>query len=476
MTQLTPSRLEALSRLIQTVHRLRAPGGCPWDRAQTHQSLRPYLIEEAYEVLDVLDQIEKTEDLQKEKIKLPFREELGDLLMQVLLHSEMASETGAFDIYDVAQGLDEKLIRRHPHVFGEQKAQSADAALQNWEKQKAKEKASKLDASVLDGLPRSLPVLQRTWRVLEKVTKVGFQWDDMQGPLQKMEEELGEFKTEVQAFEKASGDQKQEIQKRMESELGDLLFTVCNVAFLMKINPEDSLRNTVFRFEKRFKHVESRVKEEGKTLDQSNLQEMDVFWEEAKKLEKVEIWGLTGGIASGKTTVGQCFTEMGIPVIDADLIVKDLTSSHGAAYKLIETRFGTADRVELRKIVFSDPQAKEDLEKILHPLIQRESRKRFIELSAKYPVIIYEASLLVETGNYKKFSGLITVEASPEIRTQRLLARSGWSTEQAKNVMESQVTDEQRRACADHVISNTGSLDDLRQQVKEFVQSRKWKV
>ena len=161
-------KLQALVHLIETVHRLRAPNGCPWDRAQTHQSLRQYLIEEAYEVMDVLDQIGTTEDLKKEIVRGAFREELGDLLMQVLLHAEMASQTGAFDFYDVAAGLDDKLIRRHPHVFGDVKANSEETAFQTWEKQKAKEKSSKPDASVLDGVPKGLPALQKAARVIEE--------------------------------------------------------------------------------------------------------------------------------------------------------------------------------------------------------------------------------------------------------------------------------------------------------------------
>src|SRR5690606_10347508 len=131
----------------------------------------------------------------------PFREELGDLLMQVLLHAEMTREAGAFDIYDVARGLDEKLVRRHPHVFGEKKVDGAEAAFQSWEKEKAKEKAGNVEASILDGLPKGLPSLQRAGRVIEKVTKVGFQWSDMEGPLAKVEEELGELKAEVRALE-----------------------------------------------------------------------------------------------------------------------------------------------------------------------------------------------------------------------------------------------------------------------------------
>src|SRR4051812_5009025 len=161
MTNSAESRLEVLAHVIETVHRLRAPGGCPWDRAQTHQSLRQYLIEESYEVLDVIDQIKGPANLKDPKTKENFREELGDLLMQVLLHSEMTAEQGAFDIYDVADGLAEKLIRRHPHVFlTGTEAKDADEALKNWEKKKAEEKKAKGEASVLSGLPNGLPSLQ----------------------------------------------------------------------------------------------------------------------------------------------------------------------------------------------------------------------------------------------------------------------------------------------------------------------------
>lgn len=280
------TKLAALAELIQTVHRLRAPNGCPWDRAQTHQSLRQYLIEEAYEVLDVLDRIHSTEDLKQEQVKGAFREELGDLLMQVLLHSEMTREEGAFDIYDVASGLNDKLIRRHPHVFGDVKADSAESAFATWEKQKAKEKSSKPDASILDGVPKGLPSLQRAARVLEKVTKVGFQWKDMTGPLGKIDEELSEFKAEVLAVDRAEDEEKEARRKKLEHEFGDLVFTLCNVAWLMKINPEDALRSTLVRFESRFKHVERRLRSQGKAPEQSSLEEMDKYWDEAKSLEK----------------------------------------------------------------------------------------------------------------------------------------------------------------------------------------------
>ena len=274
------NKTDVLLQLIETVHRLRAPDGCPWDRVQTHQTLRQYLIEEAYEVLDVLDKIRTNEDLKDEEIKLSFKEELGDLLMQVLLHSEMTKQEGAFDIYDVAQGLNDKLVRRHPHVFGENKASTADGALKRWEEQKAKEKAENPKASILDGVPNALPALQKAARIVEKATKVGFQWKDLQGPIEKVEEVLTELKVELN-----KPNNERDISK-ISHELGDVLFSICNLAYLVKVTPEDALRSTIARFETRFRYVEQKLKEKGKSPDQSSLEEMDVFWNEAKLVER----------------------------------------------------------------------------------------------------------------------------------------------------------------------------------------------
>lgn len=276
------SDLNSVARLVETVHRLRAPGGCPWDIKQTHQSLRPYVIEEAYEVLDVLDRIDSKEKLKDPAIRAAFREELGDLLMQVVLHSEMTDQEGVFNFYEVANALNEKLIRRHPHVFGEVKVDGADAAVESWEKTKAKEKAEKaksgesLGESVLDGVPKGLPALQRANRVIEKVTRVGFQWSDLKGPLDKVEEEFRELRAEIEAGRL----------ERVGEELGDLLFSLCNIANFAKVNPEDALRAFLGRFESRFRHIETRLAEAGKKPEDSTLEEMDRHWNEAKALEK----------------------------------------------------------------------------------------------------------------------------------------------------------------------------------------------
>lgn len=466
--------------LVKTVHRLRAPNGCPWDRAQTHQSLRRHLIEEAYEVLDVLDEIDTPEKLQHPEVRDPFKEELGDLLMQVLLHSEMASETGAFTIDDVAKTLDEKLVRRHPHVFGDQSAGNADEALKNWEQEKAKEKTKAAltasgqqgqpakASSVLDGLPKNLPALQRTARMIEKVTQVGFQWKDLNGPLDKVEEELQELKAEVRAFEKAADSEKPKLQKKVEGELGDLLFSLCNVGYLLHLNPEESLRSTMARFERRFRYIENRLSEQGKRPDTSDQNEMDRFWNEAKKVERVKIWGLTGGIGAGKSAAASIFQELGIPVIDADQIARELTQEKGLALESVIVRFGTADRGQLRKLVFEDPRARKDLEEILHPLIRAESQRRIQALAPKHPVVIYEAALLVETGRYRDFDGLIVIEAPEEVRKKRIVARDGITIELAQQMIRAQTSDPNRNAVADQVLKNDGDLDRLRTQIREL--------
>jgi len=284
---------EILFELIETVHKLRAPGGCPWDRKQTHHSLRPHLLEETYELLDVIDQVKSVDDLKKEEIKSHFKEELGDLLMQVLLHAEMTDEQKAFDFFDVAQELNDKLIRRHPHVFGDIKVDSADEAYKSWEKIKAEEKKKKKKGShtsVLDGLPKNLPALQKANRVLEKVTRVGFQWEDMKGPISKVDEEVSELKKEVFDYEvrKEQGANDSELillRQKIESELGDVFFTLCNIGLLTKTNPEDALRTTLSRFENRFRYIEKCLAEKGSSPQESTLEEMDHYWNEAKKHE-----------------------------------------------------------------------------------------------------------------------------------------------------------------------------------------------
>jgi len=277
-TFLDAASLDAIDHVIETVHRLRAPGGCPWDQKQTHHSLRPYLIEESYEVLEVLDQIDSPEKLRDPKIRDALKEEFGDVLMQIALHSEMAHEAGAFSFADVARTLDEKLIRRHPHVFGETSVKDADEVVKNWDAIKKTEKAM-IQAtlpSALDGIPKGLPALARAEKAIDKVTKVGFQWPDIEGPLGKLEEEIRELTAAIRSGEK----------KAIEEEIGDLLFSVCNVAFMAKTRPEEALRGFLAKFERRFRFIEESFHAEGKKLEGSTLAEMDRYWDLAKKQER----------------------------------------------------------------------------------------------------------------------------------------------------------------------------------------------
>lgn len=278
------SSIQSVEKLIRTVKALRDPGGCPWDREQTHRSLRPYLIEEAYEVLDVLDQIQEDKDVLQEEIGSEFKKELGDLLMQVVLHSQLASENKAFSFFDVAESLNEKLVRRHPHVFGSEEEKvaiaSAEGAYLNWEKIKATEKKEAKDKSILSGLPKDLPALQRATRVIEKVTKVGFQWENLDGPIDKLKEEFSEFLEEVDRFKQDPCDSNK---RKMEMEFGDFIFCIANIAHFMGLNPENALRANLQKFENRFRYVEEKITSSGKSMSESDLEEMNKYWEEAKK-------------------------------------------------------------------------------------------------------------------------------------------------------------------------------------------------
>lgn len=245
------------------VARLRGPEGCPWDKEQTHLTLRPYLIEEAYEVLEVIDQ---------EKIDpVKFKEELGDLLLQILLHSELARERGEFDIGDVARALVSKLVYRHPHVFADTKVADADGVVSNWEKLKKKESPEK--KSVLDGLPKNLPSLQRAARIGEKAKGVGFDWSDWKGSMEKVDEELVEIKDAIASKN----------QEHIEEEIGDMFFALCNLSRHLKIQPEDAHRKAIMKFETRFRKLEKVCEERGVEMSKASLETLDKIWDEVKR-------------------------------------------------------------------------------------------------------------------------------------------------------------------------------------------------
>lgn len=250
-------QLKAFDRLLTIMNELREQ--CPWDKKQTMQTLRHLTIEETYELGDaILDN-----DLQEVK------KELGDLLLHIVFYAKIGSETNDFDIADVANSICDKLIDRHPHIYGDVKVANEDEVKQNWEKLKLKEGKQ----SVLEGVPKSLPALVKASRIQDKVAGVGFDWEAPNQVWEKVEEELAEFKAEV---EKANQD-------RIESEFGDVLFSMINYARFLKINPENALERTNKKFTKRFQYLEQKAKELHKPLSEMTLKEMDVYWEEAKK-------------------------------------------------------------------------------------------------------------------------------------------------------------------------------------------------
>jgi MazG family protein len=254
---------EAMERLAGIMHRLRGPGGCPWDREQTMHSLRPYLLEEAYEVLEAMDSGDTA----------AHREELGDLLLQVVFQAEIAREQGLFDLADVCDAISGKLMSRHPHVFGDVQVSGSAEVLRNWAALKAKEKAaSGKPHSALDGVPRELNALVRAERITEKAGRVGFDWPDAAPVWAKVREELGELERAAGSGDTAA----------TEHELGDALFALVNLSRHLRVHPEDALRAAVNRFDKRFRYIEARLREGGKTPAESTLAEMDALWDEAK--------------------------------------------------------------------------------------------------------------------------------------------------------------------------------------------------
>lgn len=253
---------EAFADLLDIISTLRVE--CPWDRKQTMETLRALSIEEVYELGDAI--------LAGDMVEV--RKELGDLLMHIVFYAQIGEDQQAFDIADVLNGICEKLKYRHPHIYGEVKVKNAEEVLQNWEQLKLKEKGRK--HKVLEGVPVSLPALVKAYRIQDKARGVGFDWKQKEEVWEKVKEELGEFEAEL-----ARSDQ-----EKMEEEFGDFLFSVINAARLYGINPENALEKTNRKFISRFSYVEDRAKEEGKTLQEMSLEEMEIFWQEAKKKEK----------------------------------------------------------------------------------------------------------------------------------------------------------------------------------------------
>jgi tetrapyrrole methylase family protein/MazG family protein len=261
-----------IDKLVSLVAQLRGDNGCPWDKVQTRETLKPMLIEEAYEVLDALD----AED------PIELKEELGDLLFQVVFHAQIAQERGEFDLGDIIDRSHGKMVRRHPHIFGSADLKTSEDVLKNWEDIKAEEKgitsasSPESERSLLDGIPSKLPAMHRAYQMTAKASRVGFDWEKLEDIFLKMKEESAEL-MEAQSQQDA---------QKIADEVGDLLFVAVNVARFLGVDPETALNRSNRKFYRRFRYVESAVKRQGRELKNTTLAEMDALWEEAKKGEK----------------------------------------------------------------------------------------------------------------------------------------------------------------------------------------------
>jgi len=273
---------DRFDELVQLMAKLRAPDGCPWDRKQTHDSLKPYLLEETYEVLETIDK--------QDEPKL--REELGDLLLQILFHAQIAAERKTFTVEDVMQLLADKLVRRHPHVFGRQDTDEAltpDQVYSNWEQiKKSERQETGRSESALDGVPKTLPALLRAFQIQARASRVGFDWpqngEGVHQVMDKVKEEIEELTDAYGARNDQAGEAgRHATQRNIEDEMGDVLFALVNLARFLKVNPEDVLRRATDRFADRFHFIEAEAARAGRTLESMTLAEMDALWEEAKR-------------------------------------------------------------------------------------------------------------------------------------------------------------------------------------------------
>lgn len=262
---------KSFDELVSVMARLRALGGCPWDHEQTYASLAQYLLEEAYETFDAIQEADATGDTTN------LREELGDLLLQVVFHSTIAAERGDFSIDEVADGVAKKLVLRHPHVFGDAKLEKAQDVLDNWDELKANErkasgKKEKNGESILDDVPVHFPALLEALKLTKKAAKVGFDWEDKARIFDKLDEEISELRDAISGAEPGN----------VEEEIGDLLFVVVNLARRLDVEPETALKKTNRKFRRRFRFIEEDLKKRGKTLEESDLVEMDALWDKSK--------------------------------------------------------------------------------------------------------------------------------------------------------------------------------------------------
>ena len=297
-----PTTGERFERAVSIMARLRAPGGCPWDREQTFDSIKPYTLEETYEVLEAIDNRDWDE----------LTGELGDLLLQVLFYAEMAQEQKSFSIDDVLDRLSNKLVERHPHVFGDVKADTPAEVLRNWEALKAEEKKKRLQAgggksakseaapeSVLAGVSSSIPSLLEAYKLSSRAAHVGFDWPNVEGLFEKLEEETGELQEQLQKFPAPGPRPKtrgvagsrgqtiaEDLRHRLEDEVGDMFFVLVNIARYLSLDPESALKKTNRKFKRRFQQMEARLKESGRTPQQASMEELESLWQQAKQQER----------------------------------------------------------------------------------------------------------------------------------------------------------------------------------------------
>jgi tetrapyrrole methylase family protein / MazG family protein len=448
-----------MEALLETIQRLRAEDGCPWDKAQTHESLMKYLREESAEVLEVLARAPyagKDKDLE---------EELGDLLLQVLLHAQIASERGAFDFKSLAAKLNEKLIERHPHVFGGPRLSTEGEAQAMWDAQKPK-KAS----SILGDIPKGLPACEVANRLQSKVSRFGFQWASKEACFQKVREEFLELEEAFHAFEREKPSR--HLAEALREEGGDLLFILCSFLQVCGYRAEEVLVGANQKFVRRFRYLE--VVGLGQTLPRDQL---EALWLQAKALEEKRVIAVTGGIGTGKSAVLRLLKKEGFGTLSADQIAKDIREQDTETRAFLEKEFGSEERGKIRALCHIDPEKKTLLEAWMHPRIQ--ARALQVMAAMKEERIAYEIPLFAETMTDTTlapiwYEAVWVVEASQETRLARLKKR-GLTEVEATGWMKLQASSQERAKWGTHFIENDGSPQKLSSVVASLLSFEKEK-
>ncbi len=442
------SYLKDFEDLLSLIRELRAPGGCHWEQKQTHRSLKRFLIEEAHELAEVLDDIHSDENLlQNPILKKSLVEEIGDILYNLLLHATIAEEKKTANLSEIILALKSKLMRRHPRVDSGLQVGNDDQELEDWRAQKKDRK------SLIGRLPNDLPALYRVFRVFERLSRFGFKRKIV------LKEAMSDFLASLQQESPMD-------EAALKNKLVHCVFEMVQFAYTINLNLEDALIAYSKRFEKQFRFVEQYMRFTQQSYEELPPSEQENIWKKAEKFEQLQLWALFGGAGSGKSSVRKILESHHFLCIDFDVLNQEAWRDP-EVLRRIQDVFQTSDKSIIKRVIFNDLEKKQQLEAIVHPHIEMLFFKHILNyLNQK--VIVCELSLLVESGKARDFDKLILVDADPHLRKFRLMMRDQISEDLAEKIINQQLPSSVLKNYANIVINNSTSLPDLESQLRDL--------